>query len=398
MNYEPIGSELAGGDEWMVPVPKRQVRKWRVFLGLGIVVGLVASVLTLVLVRNSGRSKSDLSSETLGLIAEAADVCSGESSAYPSSCGPAVWKACHAARREAEMTRVEAGEDRSNAVLFLCDAAVIAEAGEQAFALVYRYGSQYYQYHWGWYSNAYRPDSHSLPIQSFPFYLFHETLGYWRDYLFLLAFCDAACQNRQDTLVSIILWLQVARNGYKSGFKQMSGATLAVLKPLNEAIRDVLGKYSYYSSNRSLSSIPPKPTLTAAQAVVPSVVPSEVPQMCQNAIASARLDTPEWQSDIQRCELSAEMCSQNSEVEASLREECSRLALAADFEGRWQQLPSVCIAAGKTTALDSPDDPCREAAEELCWHPHRQYQGFSLFEIPDNPAEDFTCAAARVDI
>ena len=51
-----------------------------------------------------------------------------------------------------------------------------------------------------------------------------------------------------------------------------------------------------------------------------------------------------------------------------------------------------------TTALDSPDDPCREAAEELCWHPHRQYQGFSLSEIPDNPAEDFTCAAARVDI
>ena len=61
-------------------------------------------------------------------------------------------------------------------------------------------------------------------------------------------------------------------------------------------------------------------------------------------------------------------------------------------------LPYVCLAAGKATDMDSADDPCREAAEELCYHPHRQYQGFSPREAPANPAEDFTCGAGTVPI
>lgn len=399
MNYEPIGSELAGGDEWMVPVPKRQVRKWMVFLALGIVLGLVASVLTLVLVRNSGRSETDLSSETLGLIEEAADVCSDEGDAYPSSCGSAVWEACHAAQHETEALEAferESNTERVNIASFLCFTAVLAEAGELSFALEYRYGSQYYSYQVGW-SYRYHPDGWQYtPDEVYPFYLFHESVIYWNSH-FTEAFSTFPEGLTSDP---VIPWLTVRRN-YKSKpitNGPLSDAAIDVLRPLREAVNNILREYGYRSSDSPLPPFTLQPTPVATAVAELPALPSATEQICREVIASARLGAPEWQSDIQRCELSAEMCSQDSEVEASLRDECSRLALAADFERRWQQLPHVCIEAGRATNLNSQGDPCREAAEELCWHPHRQYQGFSLSEIPDNPAEDFTCAAARVDI
>lgn len=398
MNYEPVGSELAGSDEWMVPVPKRPVKKWMVFLALGIVLGLVASVLTLVFVRSSGRSETDLSSETLDLIKEAAGVCSGDSSVYPSSCGPAVWEACYAAQREAEAFEEFKGDsyaDTARIASFLCFTAVLAETGKLSFSLAYRYGSQFYSYQFGWSGRYYPEGWQYTPDEIYPFYLFHESFIYWNSH-FTEVFSTLPDGLTPDP---VIPWLTVRRN-YKSKpitNGPLSDAAIDVLKPLREAVNNILQEYGYRGSNSPL----PPPTLQpnpAAPAVAQFlVVPNEVPRLCHEAIASARLKTPEWQSDIHRCELSAEMCSQNSEIGASLRDECSSLASAADFERRWQQLPHVCISAGKTTSLDSPNDACREAAEDLCWHPHRQYQGFTLPEIPDNPAEDFTCAAARTD-
>lgn len=396
MNYEPRESEFAGDNDWMIPVPKRPMRKWKVLLSLGIVVGLVASVLTLVLVRNSGHPELNLSSETLELIGKAADVCSNESNAYPSNCGPAVWKACYAAQRETETPKAferKSYVNKTRTANFLCFTAVLAEAGELSLALAYRYGNQYYPYQFGW-SGKYHPDGWQYtPEEIYPFYLFHESVIYWNSHF------AEAFSTLPDGLIldPIIPWLSVRRNYKRKPVSNgpLSDAAIAVLRPLREAVSNILREYGYRSSDSPLPPFTLQPTLTSTSVVELPMLQSETAQICHDSIASARLGTPEWQSDIQRCLISAEMCAEHTQAEVSLREECSRLSLAADFESRWQQLPHVCITAGKETDLDSPNDPCRKAAEELCWHTHRQYQGFSLPEIPDNPAEDFTCAAAR---
>lgn len=349
------------------------------------------------------------------LAREAVEVCSADRGVYPSNCGPAVWKVCHTRQNETKTSKMEADanvlngithlktrimiqevdadEDIANSARFLCDAAVIAEAGELAFALAYRYGNEYYQFQFGWHDR--------VPALIYPFYLFHESVGYWRTHLKGMVPCSGCGQN--DVLEPIdtvsFPWLRIQRNHrFNYSFIDMSDTTLSELEPLHDAIRDLLSRYGYDSSGSPLPPLPVQPVLSAAQPAGPLVAPSEVPQVCEDAIAAARLDASEWLTDIHLCQVSAEMCEQDSNTAVSLREECDRSYLAADFESLWQQLPSVCIAAGKTTLASSEDDPCQEAAEELCWHPHRQYQGFAIPEIPDNPAEDFTCAATRVDL
>lgn len=346
---------------------------------------------------------------------EAAEVCSADREVYPSSCGPAVWKVCHTRQHETKTPKIEAAanvlhgitrlsgsmtstaiqevdadEDIANSARFLCDAAVIAEVSELAFALAYRYGNEYYQFQFGWHDR--------YPALIYPFYLFHESVGYWRSHLKGMVSCSGCGQNDILSPIDTISfpWLVTKRHHrFNYSFREMSTATLSELVPLHDAIRELLSRYGYNSSGSSLPPLPVPPALSATQPTGPSVTPSEVPQVCEDAVAAARLDASGWETDIQLCQMSAEMCDKDPSTDVLLRERCSSAALAADFERLWQQLPSICIAAGRTTLASPEDDPCQEAAEELCYHPHRQYLGFSIPEIPDNPVEDFTCAAAR---
>ena len=328
-------------------------------------------------------SRQDASTTQVKLVESAVDVCSAEE-VYPIGCAPSIWSACFAQQEEAA---------RGVVARYLCDSAVMAETGELAFALAYRYGREFYPSASISSDGRFRGDG-ELPA----FYLFHESLRYWLAYLSLSPASDGMHHGVID-----FGWLRTQRGRFMplGGFSQVSDAELVQLKSLEEAIDGLYSPYSAYSPSKpnwhmnspDMSSFE-TPSLTASS----SVPPSEVIRACQDAMTAARLSDPIWRTDIQRCLTSAEACDKDRyRTEYALRQECSEAALAADFESRWQMLPHVCLAAGKVTDMDSLDDPCSEAAEELCHHPRRLYQGFSPREAPDNPAEDFTCAAARID-
>ena len=372
------------------------------------------------------------------LIESAVDVCSAEEF-YPIGCAPSSWNVCFA----------QLGEiGRGFVARYLCNAAVLAETGELAFALAYRYGKEFYPY--AFISMYGQPRSDGFPV----FSLFWMSLDYWAQYFAskspVTGFmpCAPHCGYRSSAAIDLVWsnterstnplggfyseasetdlappvtgfiscapycrisdpidvgWLTSARNlsvGWKLN-PRPSEAELAQLGSLRAAIFGLFSPYSAYSSSEPDWHVN-SPDLSSFEVAVPTasslVPPAEVARVCQDAITAARLDDPMWRTGIQQCLTSAEACGKDDDAERSLREECSEAALAADFESRWQMLPYVCLAAGKATDMDSLDDPCREAAEELCYHPHRQYQGFSPRPAPANPAEDFTCAAGTVPI
>ena len=262
----------------MVPVPK--LSKWKVLLALFVVVGLVSSVLTLVLVRHFGRPESNLSSETLDLIEKSVDVCSAEE-VYPIGCAPSSWNACLAQQKEAA---------RGIVARYLCDSAVMAETGELAFALAYRYGREFYP--------RVSIDSSGRPVEGGEhpvFYLFHESLRYWEAYLSL-----SPVPHDVYNGVIIFGWLRTQRGRLKplGGFSEVSDADLAQLKSLEEAIDGLYSPYSAYSPSEPNWHVN-SPVLSSFEAAVPtasSLVPaSEVVRVCQDAITAARLDDPMWQ-------------------------------------------------------------------------------------------------------
>lgn len=319
------------------------------------------------------------------LIESAIEECSAEE-VYPIGCAPSSWHVCFAQL---------GGGGRGFVAGYLCDAAVIAEAGELAFALAYRYGREFYPRVFigsgGRFTRSGEP-----PV----FYLFHASLDYWLSHL------GRPVEPVIDYISSDVIdfgWLRSYRGSKPFGgfYSEASEAELAQLESLEEAIAGLYSPYNAHDPSELNWHIN-SPDLSSFEAADPTasslVPPAEVARVCQDAITAARLGDPMWRTGIQQCLASAEACDKDDdETKYRLRRECSEAASAADFESRWQMLPYVCLAAGKVTDMDSADDPCREAAGELCYHPHRQYQGFSLRASPDNPAEDFTCAAAGID-
>ena len=372
------------------------------------------------------------------LIESAVDVCSAEE-VYPIGCAPASWHACLAQQEETAR-----GADR-----YLCNAAVLAETGELAFALAYRYGKEFYPYVFINVNGQPARDV-GLPV----FSLFWMSLDYWAQYFASKSYgtgfmpCAPYCGYRSSAAIDLVWsnaergtnpfggfyseasetdlappmtgfiscapycrisdpidvgWLTSARDlsAIRRLYPSPSGAERALLGSLRAAIFGLFSPYSAYSPSEPDWHVN-SPDLSSFEAADPTasslVPPAEVVRVCQDAMTAARLGDPMWRTGIQQCLASAEACGKDDDAERSFRGECSEVALAADFESRWQMLPYVCLAAGKATDMDSPDDPCREAAEELCYHPHRRYQGFSPREQPDSPAEDFTCAAGTVPI
>ena len=335
-------------------------------------------------------SQQDASTTQAKLIESAIEACSTEE-VYPIGCAPSSWHVCFA----------QFGEGGRGFVAgYLCDAAVIAEAGELAFALAYRYGREFYPRVFIGSDGRFRGSG-----EPSVFYLFHASLDYWLSHL------GRPVEPITDYIISSGVidfgWLRSNRGGKPFGgfYSETSKAELAQLESLEEAIVGLFSSYGAYDPlkpNWHLNS----PDLSSFESSAPTasslVPPAEVVRVCQDAMTDARLDDPMWRTGIQQCLASAEACGKaEGETKYRLRRECSEAALAADFEIRWQMLPYVCLAAGKATDMDSADDPCREAAEELCHHPHRQYQGFSLRGVPrgttENPADDFTCAATGID-
>ena len=319
------------------------------------------------------------------LIESAVEVCSARE-VYPIGCAPAVWEACSAQQEETALGIAD------RYARYLCDAAVVAEAGELAFVLAYRYGEEFYPSAYSAYirSGDWPGKFDEVPV----FYLFGESLKYWKDYLWPLETETVTSEGLIITGDPIIWWLTVER-GYGSAFAEfnprLSGAEIALLRQLGAAISGLFR--SWHLSGPDMSSF--EPAVPVASRLVS---PAEVARVCRDAMTAARLGDPMWRTGIQQCLVSAEACGKDDDAERSLRGECSEAALAADFESRWQMLPYVCLLAGKETYLLAADDPCRDAAEELCHHPHRRHQGFSPREQPDSPAEDFACGAGAAPI
>ena len=325
------------------------------------------------------------------LIESAVDVCSARE-VYPIGCAAAIWEACLA---QQEATALGIADRHAR---YLCASAVLAEAGELAFALAHRYGEEFYSP--GFIGSGDWPGKvDELHI----FYLFWGSQNYWAQYL--ASPIEPPITDLVPMPVVDYGWLVTERD-YGSAFVEFkpeaSEAELALLRPLKSAISGLFLPYiaknlsepDWHVSGPDLSSF--EPAAPVASRLVP---PAEVVRVCRDAITAARLGDPMWRTGIQQCLASAEACGKDDDaMKDILLGECSEAALAADFESRWQMLPYVCLLADKETDLLAADDPCRDAAEELCHHPHRQHQGFSPREQPDSPAEDFACGAGAAPI
>lgn len=107
---------------------------------------------------------AELSFEVVSQLNNAAGACSADRGFDVSSCAVEVWKSCHMARDSIENSSEPVAKGERNAAEFLCDAAVVADAGELASVLASRYGEEYYRQ-----SQFYIPG-----FSRNPFNLFHD--------------------------------------------------------------------------------------------------------------------------------------------------------------------------------------------------------------------------------
>ena len=155
MEHETAESGLADNGRQAVAGSGRFAKRWRVFAVVGVVILLVAVLLSLVLVRDGGSSGFDLTPGLASLVSEASEVCEADMP-WEAGCVEAAWAACEQAksfRRDFWRSAVPPAKiydeadimARSLPYEFLCRAAHMAELARLAAVLADRYGSEFYE-------------------------------------------------------------------------------------------------------------------------------------------------------------------------------------------------------------------------------------------------------------
>ena len=90
---------------------------------------------------------AELSFEVVSQLNEAVGACRADRGFEGSSCAVEVWKSCHLAKHALEESGQSLADGKRNAADFICDSAVVADAGELARVLASRYGEEYYRQH-----------------------------------------------------------------------------------------------------------------------------------------------------------------------------------------------------------------------------------------------------------
>lgn len=372
---------------------------WRIklliFGGGGAVIVLVTLWVTVWLVPDP-----DLSGGTVRQIDKAKEVCSlGVDASDGSACSDEVWKTCHISRAFSE----EQNELRTNkyfeASMYICDLAVLADAGELASVLGRRYGQDFERT--GLYppldainsrggflvANTILNRSFILfhDLVNFEFMILHETYPSPND-PFLQ---NLIAQNRSE-LADSYTWPPLYRENREkySIYTNFSLETKKILRSLTNSVAYFFDKF------RGTGSLPatgvnPKvgENPWGQNAAEISELPDIVELICGKARVAIREASSELRKDLNNCLLADEFCSH---AWPALKLECSLVAGTAEFENMWQRLPDICSAANEIT--EAGHDECRDAALAVCDYqlvsPEDKWIG-QLISM-----KDFACGAA----
>ena len=336
----------------------------------------------------------ELSFEVVNLMEEAGEACRAVRDFRESSCAAEVWEACHRANQDLNDLKQSPSFGEIDAVGYLCDLAVIADAGNLTKSLAFRYGDNYYRS--GWFKTVKTDEG----IASF--LLFQDLLYVELNALINPVDIDAHLVD------SFIIWTPVrsATENLRryAGYNDMSGDTEKKLIALRSSVRYSFRPYTGYGSvyygdfyavgiredqdwqaiNKNLWRKPPGLELS-----------DEVTERnCSEARTALRENQLDRDRLLDRCSRLADTCEERAD---GFSVSCSLARGAAEFESMWQNLPEVCAQADErvvnpANAEEPTSDACYQAALAIC-----QYQNVS----PEDEwvdqlisMRDFACAAA----
>lgn len=307
----------------------------------------------------------ELSVEVIQQMNAAGETCRDTRDSEESACAVEIWKACHTAKHILDNSKEPSSIGKISAMRYLCDLAVIADAGDLASALVPRYGNTYTRL--GKYVNYIVLPRHAS------FTLFHDLVD--------IEFRLLSRYNSDDHI-----WLVLVQNRSRyPDFSDRSGETIMELRELRNAVIYFFKPYRNKDIHSdSYGEIVPTLGYNPWQELSAETfeIPARVKQLCDESREAARESISNYQSKLDRCLQATEICEHAS---------CSLEAGAVEFERMWQQLPEVCASADTLDDI-SKDDACQEAALVLC--------DYKLVSPEDEWVEqlismrDFACAVA----
>lgn len=324
---------------------------------------------------------AELSFEVISQLNDAVGACRADRGFDESSCAVEVWKSCHLAKQALEESGESLADGKRNAAEFLCDAAVVADAGELARVLAYRYREEYY-----------RQNLFYIPkFSGNPFNMFHDLvdLEFW-----ILNTSFVRLPKNADIVHfrGIGIRLRDSSRNYPE-YRAISPETVDELRLLEDAIWDFFRPYrtlkQLTQATQSLGSVP---EVGANPWQVPDAEFLEADpgaeRLCRQAREAARENHLRWQEDVDAC-LSEEASCRNRHITNLVP--CSPEAGAAEFERMWQELPDICSSAEDITEQYS-NDSCRSAALAICDYRHISPNDHWLGQLIS--MRDFACATA----
>ena len=351
---------------------------------------------------------AELPFEVVQQMEEAGKVCRDARDSGGSSCATEVWKSCHLADQTSDNFKGSPSLGDVQAKMYLCDLAVIADAGDLAKSLASRYRDQYYTS--GWFKTVKVDEGNTS------FLLFQDLFYVELSALIIKPVNSGTPLADQFFIISTPRRSATNYLRKYSGYTDMSSDTVKKLIALRSSVRYSFRPYSgpgsYYHGDFYAVGIREDQDWQAIGRNLWQQPPGSAhnhgitEQNCTMARLAVRENQSGWDELLDHCFQLADDCANRAD---SFSVSCSLTKGAAEFESMWQRLPEICApaegndeqlaSAEKTSNIEEPagveepsGDACYQAALAIC-----KYQNVS----PDDQwieqlisMRDFACAAA----
>ena len=351
--------------------------RWPVYFWRGVGIVILAILVVADLSPRPVLFTNELSFEVVQQMEKAGEVCRGTLDSEGSSCPTEVWKACHMAKRKLDDSHEIPTREEERSTMYLCDAAVIADASELGAALASRYGDEYFR------EGFYRIIETDRGRASF--LAFHSLVD--REFSDLARISFTSQSVRPLSLSSLY---DQASNPYMDDKSPKPGETVKKLRALLSSISDAFRPYRNYGlddspSGRDYWASGVNPWGESSSFVNIQGIPERNCSMARIAIREKRLG---WKKSLDNCLHLSDICEKRSDRFSA---SCSFSKGAAEFENMWQMLPEVC-AMTYEKVNEPTEDTCHQAALAICEYRNVSPEDEWLDQLIS--MRDFACTAA----